>query len=110
MASVITAVISLECGAGGGLNGNGTLCGARDALDYSVLAEMEALGEAVFGGSAARAAKRVWESRDPWHRPKASGWSTTDEAGSKDDGRGDDPENKECAPSEWAGTYDYGNR
>lgn len=100
--------LGYECGTGGGLDGIGEVCGEGFGAEEAEAAAVETARRsevaAVAGGGAStgtavgeavrRAARGVREAFD------------VVEAGAGDEGI----EPVACCPSEWSGTYDYGNR
>lgn len=109
--------LGYECGAGGGLKGNGHVCGEGFGAEEAEAAAVEAAGRLVMaaaptgsgegggrgggkdeGLAVRRAARKVREAFDLIG------------SGAADRGEGGDEEPVSCCPSEWSGTYDYGNR
>lgn len=125
MPSVRPAVRGLDCGVAGGLDGNGTACGPG-LNDLSALREVgdnddnsSSSGRSDTDASlgfVAEAARRAKDHIDPFGGVTAStGWSATETNG--EEGGGGEGEEEEvangapsCCPSEWSGTYDFGNR
>ncbi|CAN0095813.1 unnamed protein product, partial [Hapterophycus canaliculatus] len=111
------ANLGYECGAGGGLDGDGVVCGegfgaeeadaaaqketTRLAAEVAGLRgdEPVATGDAV-GAAVRRAARGARKAFDSIGAGVALGGG--------EDGSGDG-EPVSCCPSEWSGTYDYGN-
>lgn len=122
MPSARPAVRGLDCGVAGGLDGNGTACGPG-LNDLSALGEVDG-GNASAGGSdaddalgfMAEAASRAKETIVPFGGAVAStGWPDREDDGEEEEEEGEGEGEVEngggkCAPSEWSGTYDYGNR
>eukprot|EP00752_Nemacystus_decipiens_P008937 g7979.t1 len=132
MPSTRPAVRGLDCGVGGGLDGNGTACGPG-LNDLPVLEGVDGDGDGADatssgGGSSgsdgrvgfvAEAAARAKETIVPFGGAVTStGWPER-EVGEEEEGDGEGGEGErqgevengapKCCPSEWSGTYDYGN-
>lgn len=102
------------CGTGGGLDGEGDACGEGFGAEEADAAAIEvvtllatartgvATGKAV-GAAVRQAARGMREGFDA----KGAG---VELRGSEGEGKGEDEEPASCCPSEWSGTYDYGNR
>lgn len=115
MPSAGPAVRSLRCGTAGGLDGNESWCGAGANDQLALLAARQASEDGMFGDGVAKAALRARQAQKPWGEVISSGWSTDERGGGTGGGGGigewkGDPTAVGCAPSEWSGTYDYGNR
>lgn len=107
MPSIAPAIQNMNCSAaGGGLDGNQTACGAGLGEGLATIVALKAADDGLPLKAIAQAARRAREAQDPWRRPLMTGWSTSDS--------GDEgpivPTLVDCCPSEWSGTYDYGNR
>lgn len=125
MPSSRPAVRGLGCGLAGGLDGNGTACGPG-LNDLLGLGEVDGDGDGArsSSGSDARtgfvvkAAARVKDAIVPFRGAVvSSGWPDREGGGDEDQeaeegeggGEGED-DGPKCCPSEWSGTYDFGNR
>lgn len=94
------AVRGVECGPGGGLDGNSSACG----LGLSKRRGLEEL----HGEGVAEAVRNVRDAINPYRGPvNAPGWPQIED----DDVEQSEEENYySCGPSQWSGTYDFGNR
>lgn len=106
---------SLDCGPGGGLDGGGVWCGMGLWIDLPVFAagSSEATASADGHGipdGVVEAARRAKQAQDPWGPPVVTGWSTSNSSGAQFVPEEYDPATASCGPSQWSGTYDYGNR
>lgn len=113
MPSAGAPVRGLACGTAGGLDGNETACGAGLNDLGALRAATEAANAGLDGKGVVEAALRAREAIVPWEVVVTTGWEKPDGeqegGGGADDGATEDP-NPKCCPSEWSGTYDYGNR
>ncbi|CAM9841713.1 unnamed protein product [Scytosiphon promiscuus] len=127
MPSVATAVRGYECGLAGGLDGNRTACGPG-LNDLSILPDGDDDDDGVGGDSngglgrgvakAALLAKEAISSfgggvvSTNWPDDEGDGGDGGEEE-EEDEERQDDQVEEQaqpkCCPSEWSGTYDYGN-
>ncbi|CAM9158106.1 unnamed protein product [Pylaiella littoralis] len=114
------AQLGYGCGTGGGLDGTGDVCGegfgadeadAAATLAAAQLAGMRAglgagaggpTGKAV-GAAVRQTAREVREAFD------AIGAGVEVRGGEGEEDAGEEEEPPSCCPSEWSGTYDYGN-
>lgn len=106
-------VRGFACGIAGGLDGNETSCGAGLNDLGAFEAATEAANAGLDGKGVAQAAMRAREAIVPWGVVVTTGWEKPDgETGGGDDGDGSAAKDSgpTCCPSEWSGTYDYGNR
>lgn len=129
MPSSKPAVRGLECGVAGGLDGNGTACGpGLNDLASVPPGEVDGDGDATSSGGAdggtgfvAAAAARAKGTIVPFGGAVAStGWPDREGGGEEGDeeggAKGEEEEEgggsggPKCCPSEWSGTYDFGNR
>lgn len=108
MPAIGPAVRSLDCGQGGGVYGDGTGCGQQEGPVLDLLDAAEAPDEGLFGEGVASAARRVRGAQGPGGVPVGSGRLTPDS--SEEGGVEYEVTAAGCTPSEWSGTYDYGNR
>lgn len=112
MPSVAPALRGFECGVAGGLDGNRTACGPG-LYDLSTKGASAKESEAaeVGGEWMTQAVLGAREAVAPFGRPVSStGWPESEgEGGEEDEGEVDGLVPK-CSPSEWSGTYDFGNR
>lgn len=98
------------CGIAGGLDGNETACGPglNDLLALEAAREAAAAGE--IGEGVAEAALLAREAVVPFRGPVVvTGWPKR-EGGAVEEDEDVEASPPKCAPSEWSGTYDYGNR
>lgn len=102
------AVRGVECGRGGGLDGNSTACGLGISERRGLEAARDEMDAELHGEGVAEAVQNVRDAINPYRGPvETAGWPQTED---------DDVEKSEvehyysCGPSEWAGTYDFGNR
>ncbi|CBN76693.1 conserved unknown protein [Ectocarpus siliculosus] len=96
------------CGAGGGLDGDGYLCGegwGADEADAAAIEEAERLSSPVGtrGGEGVAAGNTVGAAVRQAARGVRMAFDATGE------GSEDEQPPVSCCPSEWSGTYDYGN-
>lgn len=106
MPSAGSAVRSIACGTAGGLDGNGTACGPGLFDVVALEAATEAAAAGLDGDGVAAAALRAREGIVPFGGPVVTtGWPSREDNGTEGEQFG-----SKCAPSEWSGTYDYGNR
>lgn len=122
MPSAAPAARSFECSAaGGGLDGNGGnstgFCGPGlyDMVALEAFTEVSKVG--VDDKGITQAALRAREGIVPFGgEVVTTGWPLREEG--EGEGReggaaavaGEEAKRQKCAPSEWSGTYDYGNR
>lgn len=97
------------CGAGGGLDGDGYLCGegwGADEADAAAIEEAKRLSSSVGtrGGEGVAAGNTVGAAVRQAAREVRKAFDATGE------GSEDKQQPVSCCPSEWSGTYDYGNR
>lgn len=100
----------LHCGTAGGLDGNETACGPglNDLLAFEAATLAAAAG--LDGEGVAEAALQAREAIVPFRGAAVTtGWPKK-EGGSEEGGGEEGDSQPKCAPSEWSGTYDYGNR
>lgn len=104
-----------HCGVAGGLDGNETACGPGLNDLQALKAATEAAEAGLDGEGVAEAALRAREAIIPFRgEVVTTGWPKK-EGGSEEGGGegmegGQEDSQPKCAPSEWSGTYDYGNR
>ncbi|CAM9492658.1 unnamed protein product [Scytosiphon promiscuus] len=119
MPAVLSPTIGYGCGTGGGLDGDGVVCGEGFGAEEADAAANEVATRLVAGlggdgvpagdsvGAAVRQASR--EARKAFDATRAGVSLEVGEEGDVDvDGSGDQ-QPVSCCPSEWSGTYDYGN-
>lgn len=113
MPSVAPASTGLGCGVAGGLDGNRTACGPG-LNDLSALDPVTDAATTGFDGDRlGEAALRAKEAITPFDGAGVSTRWSESKGGGEEGGGGAAAENQappECCPSEWSGTYDYGNR
>lgn len=119
MPSVAPAVRGYDCGLAGGLDGNRTACGPG-LNDLSPLPDRDISDEKGSGddggldGKMAEAALRARAEITPFGGGVVStDWPDSEEEGVDQDAVEEEQEEQtqpKCCPSEWSGTYDYGNR
>lgn len=104
------AVRGLHCGVGGGLDGNETACGPGLHDLMALQAATNASDAGLGGEGVAAAALRAREAIIPFGGVvTTTGWPKKKDRGGEE-GEVDEQSMQQCAPSEWAGTYDFGNR
>lgn len=109
MPSIAPAIQNRNCSAaGGGLDGNQTACGAGLGEGLAPVVALKAASDDLPVNAIAEAARRAREAQDPLAQPVITGWSTSDAA--DEEPTVPETEMLNCCPSEWSGTYDYGNR
>lgn len=95
------------CRVGGGLGGNGEFCGEGVGAEEADAAAVEAARRSEVAAAAAGEGASTGKAVGAAVRRAARGVRETfDVAGAGDEGA----EPVACCPSEWSGTYDYGNR
>lgn len=99
----------LECGVAGGLDGNETWCGPGlndlRAIKAARGSSSEGTGDSVNADVALAAREAIVPFGG---EVVTTGWPETDASGQGT--KEEDASGPKCAPSEWSGTYDYGNR
>ncbi|CBJ32080.1 acid phosphatase/ protein serine/threonine phosphatase [Ectocarpus siliculosus] len=111
MPSEAPAVRGFECGVAGGLDGNRTACGPglNDLSTKGASAKESEAAE--FGGEwMTQAVLGAREAVAPFERPVSStGWPESEGGGGEEDEGEVEGLVPKCSPSEWSGTYDFGN-
>ena len=135
MPSSRPAVRGLDCGVAGGLDGNGTACGPglNDLLALSEAGDGDGDDSKSSGGGSGggdrgagfvpEAASRAKDTIVPFGTVTSTGWPDREGGGEEaeeeeeEGGEGEEEGEGEgenggpkCCPSEWSGTYDFGNR
>lgn len=112
MPSVAPAVRGFECGVAGGLDGNRTACGpGLNDLSSKGASAKESEAADFDGGWMTQAVLGAREAVSPFERPVSStGWPESEGGGAEEDEGEVDGLVPKCSPSEWSGTYDFGNR
>lgn len=101
--------LGFGCGAGGGLVGNGEACGEgfgaeeADAAAAEAARQSEAAATAAAAGGVASTGNVVGAAVRRAARGVREAFDVTGEGG-------EGAEHVPCCPSEWSGTYDFGNR
>lgn len=96
------------CGVGGGLGGNGEVCGEGFGAEEADAAAVEAAklsGVAAAAGGGAASGKAVGAAVRRAARGVREAFDVTGAGAGEEDA-----EPVPCCPSEWSGTYDFGNR
>lgn len=94
-----------ECGVGGGLSGNGEVCGEGFGAEEADAAAVEAARQSEVATASAGRGVSAGKAVGAAVRRAARGVREAFDGAGKEDA-----EPAPCCPSEWSGTYDYGNR
>lgn len=114
MPAVAPPVRSYECGTGGGLDGKAGVCGEGAGAEEAEIVAAMISAAATLGGGGGDHVDGVFD------RSESAGMAIRDAAREVREAfdtdvsvqvrQEEEPRPNSCCPSEWSGTYDYGNR